>query len=61
MSREIKAVALAIYTQLVHDNITLKQADKLVATIGDAWRVRDVPFDVQAFENLALRGMSYDN
>lgn len=57
MNREIYAVALSIYTQLVHDNITAKQADKLVATIVTGWQVRNVPFDREAFENLALKGI----
>lgn len=56
MSREIEAVAMGIYTQLIHNNITQEQAVKLVAIIGIAWQVRNVLFDREAFESLALRG-----
>lgn len=56
MSEELKAVGLSIYVQMVHSNISLKQADKLTATIVTALQIRNVPFDSEAFENLALKG-----
>jgi hypothetical protein len=56
MSREIESVAISIYAQLIHDNISYSQADKLVSTIMLGWDVRNVPFDRKAFERLALRG-----
>lgn len=56
MDRQLEAVALSIYTQLIHENISFEQADKIVATISTALKVRNVPFDSEAFENLALRG-----
>ena len=58
MDRTIEAVGLSIYLQTIHDNITKAQADKLVSTISTAWKVRNVPFDVQAFEVLTLKGLT---
>ena len=56
MNKVMESVALSIYAQTVHGNITVKQADKLIATIITAWKVRDIPFDVQVFRNTALIG-----
>lgn len=56
MNKEKELVALSIYTQLIHENIDYKQADKLVSLIASAWEMNSIPFDRKVFEATALRG-----
>lgn len=56
MDKTIEGVATSIYTQLIHEGIGKRAADRLVFTIARAWEARGVDFDREEFENLALRG-----